>query len=548
MKKNLILLILVCLAVGLFSNLNTLELRAEEPRRAATAIEMYLTQDYVVPHLNSYNYYNKPPLFSWVLTVFFSLFGSFDEWVVRLPSLLSFVITAILHFRISKNYIGTDGALLSTLFYLSSADLLFYGSLNTGEIDFFYCLVSYIQIISLFTYFYKDNSWLLILSYLAASAGFLTKGFPAIAYQFFGIIALCVQTRKWQNLLKPIHFVAIFCFAFPVITYYYLYYLREGTTVFSYIIRLFEESSQRTGFGSRIHKIGINIIKFPLKLTQFIFPWSLLFLIVWRRGVWINLYSNPFLKFACLFLICNLPIYWLSGETKSRYLYLFYIFILSILAFHFLNLPERSKYKNWLENAVLIIMACMTIAPLTLNFIPSLSVIPFLFLKTILAVIVFSVILYGYYQTKDLKIYYLILAMAIFRIGLNVFYLPAIPQIESRLFRPAIAEILQITKSEPVHLYGKSNKIHTNLFIGNLELTNSKLETAPLLPYQIPYYITKSNKHIMQFDSVLQEQKFYIGHKYDFRNQPIQIYYRFYDYWLKDSLFLAKLDKPRKNL
>lgn len=77
--------------------------------------------------------------------------------------------------------------------------------------------------------------------------------------------------------------------------------------------------------------------------------------------------------------------------------------------------------------------------------------------------------------------------MALFRIALNVFYLPAIPQIESRLFRPTIAEILEITKSEPIHLYGKSNKIHTNLFLGKFELTDSKLETAPycLIKYLI---------------------------------------------------------------
>lgn len=543
-KSKLILLIVACLALGLFSNLYTLELRAEEPRRAATAIEMYLTKDYVVPHLNSYNYYNKPPLFSWVLTFFFSLFGSFDEWVVRLPSLLSFVTAALLHFLISKKHIGFEAALLSSLFYLSSADLLFYGSLNSGEIDFFYCLISYIQVISLFSYFHKNNSWLLILSYLAASVGFLTKGFPAIAYQGFGIIALCIQTKKWQNLIKPVHFVAICCFAIPVFTYYYLYYLREGATVFSYIIRLFEESSQRTGFGSRFHKIIMNLINFPLKLVRFLFPWSLLLLFIWKRHVWINLFSNSFLKFACLFLACNMPIYWLSGETKSRYLYLFYILILSILAYHYLNHPERSKFRKTFEVSGFIILGCMTLAPLILNFVPNLSAIPHLFLKSVIALCVFAGILYAYSQTNELKIYYLILSMALFRIALNVFYLPAIPQIESRLFRPTIAEILEITKSEPIHLYGKSNKIHTNLFLGKFELTDSKLETAPLLPYQIPYYITKSNKHIMQFDSVLKDQTFYIGHKYNFRDQPIQIYFRFYDFWLKDSLYLAKLDKP----
>lgn len=544
MKKTLIAFILACLAIGLFSSLDTLELRAEEPRRAVTAIEMYLTKDYIVPHLNTYNYYNKPPLFSWVLSIFFSLFGTFDEWVVRLPSLLSFVLTAFLHFIISKKHIGTEAALLSSLFFLSSADLLYYGSLNSGEIDLFYCLVSYVQIISLFSYFHKGQSWLLILSYLTASIGFLTKGFPAIAYQGFGILALCIQTKNWKILIKPIHFISIFCFLSPIITYYYLYYLREGSIVFSYIIRLFEESSQRTGFGSRIPKIGMNIIFFPFKLGRFIFPWSLLILFVWKRRVWEHLFANTYLKFACLFLACNIPIYWLSGETKSRYLYLFYIFILSILTFHYLNHPPQSKYKRWFENFGTILLLLLIVAALMVNLIPNLKSIPYLLLKSALAALVFSIILYAYFNTKSLKIYYLILSLALFRIALNVFYFPAIPHIETRLFRPIISEIIGITKSEPIHLFGRPNKIHTNLFLGNLELTDSKLETAPLIPYQIPYYITKSNKQIMQFDSILQEGKFYIGHKYDFRQQSISIYYRFYDFWLKDSLYLAKLSKP----
>ena len=62
-------------------------------------------------------------------------FGSFEEWVVRFPSIFAFLLTGILNFFLVKRFLSTKTALLSGLFLWTSADILFYGSVNAGEID-----------------------------------------------------------------------------------------------------------------------------------------------------------------------------------------------------------------------------------------------------------------------------------------------------------------------------------------------------------------------------------------------------------------------------
>ena len=48
-SKTLIALIVVLLPASLFYGSNIMELRAEEPRRAIVAIEMFLSGNYLVP-------------------------------------------------------------------------------------------------------------------------------------------------------------------------------------------------------------------------------------------------------------------------------------------------------------------------------------------------------------------------------------------------------------------------------------------------------------------------------------------------------------------
>ena len=183
-KKPFLFFCLLLILISFFGWNNTIELRAEEPRRAIVSIEMVLSGNYIVPKINGWNYYNKPPVFNWVMVLFFKLFDSFDEWVVRFPSLLAFLATAILNFYIVKRFLKKEAALLSSLFFLTSADLLFYGTINAGEIDLFFCFLVYTQVMAIFWFFEKKQfGKLFLISYLFAAIGTLTKGPPSIAFQ-----------------------------------------------------------------------------------------------------------------------------------------------------------------------------------------------------------------------------------------------------------------------------------------------------------------------------------------------------------------------------
>ena len=97
-RRIIILLLLILLVLGFCYNLGEISLRAEEPRRAAISMEMIFSGDYIHPTLNSWDYFNKPPLFNWVQIVFMKAFDSNAEWVARIPSLLSHLLIGILMF------------------------------------------------------------------------------------------------------------------------------------------------------------------------------------------------------------------------------------------------------------------------------------------------------------------------------------------------------------------------------------------------------------------------------------------------------------------
>ena len=132
----------VILCVALFSNLGLLSLQFEEPRRAIVALEIEISGNYINPKINGFDYYNKAPFYNWLLILFFKVFGSSDEWVVRLPTVFSFLAIALINFRIIRQQVNRQIAIHSSLIFLTASNLLYYFSFQ-GEIDMFYSLIVY---------------------------------------------------------------------------------------------------------------------------------------------------------------------------------------------------------------------------------------------------------------------------------------------------------------------------------------------------------------------------------------------------------------------
>ena len=123
---------LAILIIGLFSKVGTVELYAEEPRRAIVSLEMEMSGEYIVPTIHGENYYNKPPFYNWVLIGSAKLMGGFSEWSMRMPGLISFILLALCVYKATKKYINKDAAMLAGLGFLANPDILFYASNVAG--------------------------------------------------------------------------------------------------------------------------------------------------------------------------------------------------------------------------------------------------------------------------------------------------------------------------------------------------------------------------------------------------------------------------------
>jgi 4-amino-4-deoxy-L-arabinose transferase-like glycosyltransferase len=75
---------------------------ANEGQRAYPPLEMMLTENWIVPHLNGELYLKKPPLLYWILIIFYSTFGT-AEWVARIPGILSFIGIILVTYHMAKD-------------------------------------------------------------------------------------------------------------------------------------------------------------------------------------------------------------------------------------------------------------------------------------------------------------------------------------------------------------------------------------------------------------------------------------------------------------
>ena len=539
-QNKLLLATGVLVLIALLGWNGVLELRAEEPRRAIVSLEMWLRGEYIVPQIQAWSYYNKPPLFNWVMLLFFKLFNSCEEWVVRLPSLIAFIGTAVTNFHLVKRYLSKEVALFSSLFLLTSADLLFYGTVNAGEIDLFFSLLVYGQVMAIFVFFEKKQFLnLFLLSYTLAALGSLTKGLPSIAFQGLTIVPWLLLNKQWRLLFSWKHILGILLYLLIVGGYFYSY--SNYDDVLGYMSRLFNEASQKTAAEHSILETLKGAVTFPLLLMQLLLPWSLIVVFFFRKDFVHIIKANSMLRFCVVFILFNIPLYWFSGDHRARYLYMFFPFCCILFSYFFLNVPlHLKKWKKGFEQIFFVLMILGTLAFLAPPFIPQTAGLDAIILKCIFIVLLGLALLWVYRKYPAWKLNTFILFILLLRIGFNLTYLPASAKYsDSMIYRNHIEQVLTISQKEPIHWAGEPYRFKAEVGFGPLSFGETTLATAPLVAYQIPYYVTKGNGHIMQFDTSLQTQRYYLAHdSFISKDKERKVLYRFPDKWMRKDVVL----------
>jgi 4-amino-4-deoxy-L-arabinose transferase-like glycosyltransferase len=223
LSKNQFFVLLTLLALPVFLiNLDLRSFITDEPTRAVVAEEMIHSGNYIVPTINGNHYYNKPPLYNWILTLLHQE-GTANEFLYRLPTVLSiFLFGYTLFFFIKREYSETVGLWVS-LAFMTANRILFYDSL-LGLIDMFFSWIILLQFICIY-YAVKRRSWwsLFILSYSLTAVGFMLKGLPSLVFAGLSIFFYLLWTRNGKKLFHPAHVVGV-SVLFGLLGLYYYYY------------------------------------------------------------------------------------------------------------------------------------------------------------------------------------------------------------------------------------------------------------------------------------------------------------------------------------
>lgn len=409
----------------------------------------------------------------------FRITGSYREWAVRLPSLLSYLLVGAIMFFGLRQKIGKKTAALAGIFFLFSADLLFYGTVNAGEMDLFLTLPVFAQLI-VFPLLYEKRKWLAMfaLSYACMAIVFLTKHFAAFAFQAIGLVTLFMLDKNWRVLLSWQHIVGGCVFVTLTGAYFFSY---AQTQPLRFLVAdLIWETTDKSGSESFAERLTYMAI-YPFTWLKLLFPWSLLVIMLWRKNIWIPFRENHLLKFSLIFSTLNLGLYWLLPETRDRYLYPLFPFFCIVLAIVF----EQSARLSFRTAA------------------------------------------------------WFSLAMAITRIVYNETVMPV--QQAARSGRKDALEVVRLTNREPVYLTGLSNSRKVEIHLLGKQIISENVQFPAEIPYAIPYYFAVETGHFMDYHATPMQGNFYLAPA-GFEEIKANILYTIDVNYIKGGLVLYKME------
>jgi 4-amino-4-deoxy-L-arabinose transferase-like glycosyltransferase len=190
------LAVLVALCLVLFSS--GLGRRAiwdtDEGKHATTAKTMVQSGDWITPRLEGKPFYDKPPLFFWLVASSFSLLG-FTELAARLPAALLGLATVLVTYGFGRQAIGPRAAFLGAVVLASTLEFVVLSNVVVHDIALVLCIA-----VALFAFERARDAVapcvaLLVLAYAAMGLGVVAKG-PIGLLLPAGVIVLTALLRR----------------------------------------------------------------------------------------------------------------------------------------------------------------------------------------------------------------------------------------------------------------------------------------------------------------------------------------------------------------
>ena len=360
MKKNWLIIsgIAVILYFIFFYNLGLPALLdSDETRYADMARAMLYSKDFITLHLDGRIFWDKPPLFFWLLCLSYKLLG-INEFAVRIPSVLCALSAIIaLFFAVSKAYSRKLG-FIAVLILASSVEFVIFSRISILDM----VLTSNITLsllCGLMTYFVKEENkkffWLGF--YLFSAFGVLAKGIPAVVIPFGTMFFVGIWKKNIKDFFKPKYFVfGAILFLIIVLPWHALMYKIHGSEfIKEYIIK---HHLMRFAGSREIGREHSFIYYIPTFMIGFL-PWIFSFLfglkkLITKRNP--DFVTMNLIGFAFTFIFFSI-----AGTKLITYILPLYPMAAIICAYMWINpvFEKEVKYSILFTNSIFIIFAIL---------------------------------------------------------------------------------------------------------------------------------------------------------------------------------------------
>lgn len=492
----------ILLLFAIFQNLGDMPMLSDDGLRGLTALEMELSGNYLVPTQWGELYYKKPPLFIWLIVLSHKLTGNWSNFTIRLPMVLSYLLFGLIIFGFLKRiYNDRRLAWLNTFVFWTIGHIILI-EIKKGMIDLTFSGVVYMQLLFIFYYYERKKYWLLfITSYSCAAFAFLLKGMPPVVFQGFTLLAWFVAHKEFKKLVSIPHIVGGLCFLAILATYYSVYSHYNPGKFGEIISTLWAESTMRTAAYFDFGKFLGYFLLFPLKYVFYkMLPWSLLIICWWRRDFVQRLWEVPLLRYSALTFLVNIPVYWLSPGTQTRYILMLFP-LLSVILVHFYVVEnvKQERLNRIVERIFQALLILITLAWLVFPFLPAYQeYVDNVLVKSLLLSLFFAGVAWLYAKLPAQRVMLFAIAIILVRIGMNFITFPVYyATMTEKRYNDMATEVGRITKGEELFLY-KGTIIDE--FVG-LSTARERMEILSR-----DYTITNDTYYIID-ETLLQEAK-----------------------------------------
>jgi 4-amino-4-deoxy-L-arabinose transferase-like glycosyltransferase len=404
-------------------NLGVAAFNGDEAIRAWVAMEMDFSGNYIATTMHGAPYINKPPLFNWMILAAVKMWGGYGELPSRLVTVFFLSVFGYTIFRVVRQRFTTEFAFLAAMTTVTSGRFLFYDSM-LGLIDTTFSWVMYLLFFSIW-FLGKREQWsrLFLATYFLMAVGFLLKGFPAIVFQGFSLLAGLFFFKKTKLLFSWKHLAGIAVAAGILALWLGIY--AQYRPLETLLPNLLQESVKRTIVQHTFANTIYHIAKFPFDSLYHFLPFSLLLIFWVDKRLWEKIRSNEFVFFNFLMLAANLPVYWTASQVMPRYLLMF-IPLFNVIGLYLLEKNRDAdtwRYKGffWTLGILLALSPTLTAA---MPFVKEVNWLPGIWPISLALTILLAATAAMYFIDKQRFLWWFIIGLLVVRIGFDLIVLP----------------------------------------------------------------------------------------------------------------------------